>query len=46
MKRVFLTFLWNTPLVVLGRLVMLLGRLRDPLKRGGVSGRQTFSMTL
>ena len=46
MKKVFQTFLWNTLSVIPGRLVMLLGRLRALPKRGGVLGRQMFSMRL
>ena len=37
MKKVFQTFLWNTLLVVLGRLVMLLGRLQELQKKEAVS---------
>ena len=44
MKKVFQTFLRNPLLVVLGRLVMLLGRLQGLLKRGGVLGRRMFSL--
>ena len=44
LRKVLQTFRWNPLLVVLGLLVILSGRLRELPKRGGVLGRQMFSM--